>query len=142
MEKRMKQIVLTCVFVLSLSSASWCADANGIVSEVVAKGTTSWDGSVLPGYENGTPEVTILRITIPPGAVLPPHQHPVINAGVLVSGQLTVVTAEGKVLHMKANDGLIEVVNKWHSGKNEGDTPAQIIVFYAGAADTPLSIAK
>jgi hypothetical protein len=53
-----------------------------------------------------------------------------------------VVTAEGKVLHMKANDGIIEVVNKWHSGKNEGDTPAQIIVFYAGAAGAPLSIAK
>ena len=105
--------------------------------ETLQKTSTSWDNEPLPCYAQGTPEITILRITIPAGAQLPMHKHPVINAGILVTGQLTVVTENGKTLHLKAGDTLVEVVDKWHYGKNEGNTPAEIIVFYAGAQDMP-----
>jgi hypothetical protein len=60
----------------------------------------------------------------------------VINAGVLMSGELTVVTADGKTLHLKAGDPIVEVVNTPHCGINEGKVPAEIVVFYAGAVDT------
>jgi hypothetical protein len=70
-------------------------EASTVVKELV-KTTQSWDGKVLPAYPQGKPEITILRITIPPGTRLDTHTHPVINAGVLMSGQLTVVTADGK----------------------------------------------
>ena len=81
-----------------------------------------------------------MRITIPAGAQLPLHEHPVINAGVLISGELTVITKEGKTLHLKAGDPIVEVVNTWHYGKNEGRQPADIIVFYAGTAGKPITI--
>ncbi len=68
------------------------------------------------------------------------HKHPVINAGVLLTGELTVTTEDKKVLHLKAGDPIIEVVEKWHSGKNEGETTAEIIVFYAGVVDTPITV--
>ena len=71
-------------------------------------------------YPNGKPEVTILRIIIQPGVELPLHKHPVINAGVLLRGELTVVTEDNETLHMKAGDSIVEVVDKWHYGKNEG----------------------
>jgi len=58
---------------------------------------------------------------------------------VLVSGQLTVVTADGKMLHVKAGEPIVEVVNTLHYGINEGTVPAEIVVFYAGAAGTPIS---
>jgi hypothetical protein len=61
----------------------------------------------------------------------------VINAGVLISGQLTIVTADGKTLHLKAGDPIVEVVNTLHYGINQGKVPAEIIVFYAGAVGTP-----
>ena len=73
---------------------------------------------------------------------MPLHEHPVINAGVLLSGELTVVTEDNKTLHLKAGDAIVEVVNKWHYGKNEGNEPAEILVFYAGTADKPISIKK
>ena len=60
------------------------------------------------------------------------HTHPVINAGVLVSGELTVITDSGQTLHLKPGDPIVEVVDTWHYGKNEGTDPADIIVFYAG----------
>lgn len=136
----MRKTMVVLLLSLLLSVNCWAAGGNGVVSEVVSKSTSSWDGKALPDYDTGSPEVTILRITIPPGAVLPIHKHRVINAGVLVAGELTVVTEEGKVLRLKAGDGIVEVVNTWHFGKNEGDRPAVIIVFYAGVAGMPLTI--
>jgi quercetin dioxygenase-like cupin family protein len=110
-----------------------------VVKELV-KSTRSWNGESLPVYPQGQPEITILRISIPAGARLEMHSHPVINAGVLISGQLTVATAEGKTLHLKAGDPIVEVVNTLHYGINQGEVPAEIIVFYAGTAGAPLSV--
>jgi len=117
-------------------------ESNGgapVVTQL-AKTGHSWNGVLLPAYPVGRPEVTILRITIPAGARLETHRHPVINAGVLTSGQLTVVTADGKTLHLKAGDPIVEVVNTLHYGMNEGQVSAEIIVFYAGVTDAPITV--
>jgi quercetin dioxygenase-like cupin family protein len=115
--------------------------APPVVKELV-KTTKSWDGELLPAYPHGQPQITILRISIPAGTQLHTHNHPVINAGVLLSGQLTVATKDGKVLHLKAGDPIVEVVNTLHYGMNQGKVPAEIVVFYAGAIDTPITIVE
>jgi quercetin dioxygenase-like cupin family protein len=102
-------------------------------SELIAESYLSWNGDSLPAYPSGKPKISIVKVTIPPHSELPHHYHPVINAGVLLKGQLTVVDVKGNVLEMKAGDPIIEVVNKIHYGKNNGDEPAEILVFYAGA---------
>lgn len=108
--------------------------------EVLAKTTQSWNQDTLPAYGEGQPEVTILRIIIPAGMQLPLHKHPVINAGVLLKGELTVITEGKDKFYMKAGDSIVELVNKWHYGKNEGKEAAEIIVFYAGNKDQPISL--
>jgi quercetin dioxygenase-like cupin family protein len=139
---KMRKIVWVLFLGLLLSQNAWSADSDGIVSEVISKSTVSWDGKILPDYDKGRPEVTIMKITVAPGALLPIHRHTVINAGLLLTGELTVITDEGKTLRLKAGDGIIEVVNTLHYGKNEGDRPAQIVVFYAGAAGMPITVTK
>ncbi len=84
----------------------------------------------------------ILRIAIPAGTRLKTHLHPVINAGVLLSGQLTVVAQDGKTLLLKAGDPIVELVNTAHYGVNEGDEPAEIIVFYAGTTGAPITVSQ
>ena len=116
-------------------------EASIVVNELV-KSTKSWDGEFLIAYPQGQPEITIRRITVLAGARLETHSHPVINAGVLVSGQLTVVTVDGKTLHLNAGDPIVEVVNTWHYGINQGKVPAEILVFYAGAVDAPITVAR
>lgn len=138
----MKKLISGICFALLLSTNVLAEDVIAIQVDVLAKTSLSWDGSRLPDYSKGTPEITILRIKIPPGAQLPPHKHPVINAGVLLSGELTVVTEDNRTLHLKAGESIVEVVNKWHHGKNEGTKTAEIIVFYAGVLDTPITIEK
>jgi len=128
-----------CLMFLLAGNAS-ANESKPVTVEVLAKSTTSWDGSLLPSYPNGKPEVTILKIDIAPGVKLPLHEHPVINAGYLVSGELTVVTRDGDVLQLNVGDTLVEVVNKWHYGINKGDVPAEIVVFYAGVEGKPLTL--
>ncbi len=116
-------------------------EASPVVKELV-KTAQSWDGEVLPAFPQGQPEITLLRISIPAGARLHTHSHPVINAGVLISGQLTVVTKDGKTLHLKAGDPIVELVNKGHYGMNQGKVPAEIVVFYAGIIGAPITVAE
>ena len=125
----MKKLFCGIGLILLLSINVWAQDVNSVKVDVLAKTSSSWDGSSLPDYPKGKPEITILRVTIPPGVQLAVHKHPVINAGVLLKGELTVVTKDNKILHLKAGDPIVEVVNKWHYGKNEGHKPAEIILF-------------
>ena len=136
----MRRFMLGLCMMFLLSGAVFAIETDAIDVDVLAKSSSSWDGEALPEYPEGTPEVTILRIIIPPGAQLPIHEHPVINAGVLLSGRLTVKTEDGSILHLKAGDPIVEVVDKWHYGINEGNEPAEIIVFYAGIEGTPITI--
>ena len=134
-------LALTLLFTLTFPGVSLAQD-KGAKVEVLEKTTVSWDGDSLPVYPQGQPEITILKITIAPGQQLPVHKHPYINAGVLVRGQLTVVTDKGKTRHLKAGQALAELVDKWHYGKNDGAEPAEIIVFYAGIKGQPITIIK
>jgi len=138
----MKKFLFGACLTLFLSSYGWTLNVNTVSVDVLAKTIYSWNGETLSAYPKGQPEVTILRILIPPKTKLPLHQHPVINAGVLLKGELTVVTNDNKTLHLKAGDPIVEVMNTWHSGENEGNEIAEIIVFYAGVQDKPITIKK
>ena len=139
-------VVLSAVLLLQAGCATVGtlpqADAAPVVVKELVKTTKSWDGERLPSYPQAQPEVTVRRICIPPGTRLDLHLHPVINAGVVIGGQLTVVTASGKTLHLQAGDPIVEVVNTLHYGINEGKVPAEIVVFYAGAVDTPINVVE
>ena len=134
---------LACLLFPFLSACNVAVKDNvptAITVEELAKTETSWDGTALPAYDSGTPEITILKITIPAKTQLPLHKHPVINAGVLLKGNLTVITETNEELHLKTGDPIVELVNKWHYGKNEGNEPAVIIVFYAGTTNKQITI--
>jgi len=51
----------------------------------------------------------------------------------------------GEALHQKVSDPIVELVEPWHGGENEGDEPtdiADIIVFYAGVKGMPITFRK
>ncbi len=135
----MKYYIALCLLTLSLTPVG-AQEAQTVKVETLIKTGASWDGNALPRYPRGKPEITILRITIPPHERLPMHQHPVINAGILVEGELTVVKKTGETMQLKAGEVLVEVVNAWHYGKNDGDVPAVIVVFYAGVTNSKLTV--
>jgi quercetin dioxygenase-like cupin family protein len=133
-------ICLTALFTASLLPRK--EQKPTVKAEVLAKSTKSWDGGTLPHYPKGQPEITIVKLTIPPKTRLPLHKHPVILGGVILEGELTVITEEKKRRNLKSGDPIVEVVNKWHYGVNEGNINTVAYVFYVGIEDQPLSINK
>lgn len=133
-------ILLPPVLFLASCQSSGKSEREEPSSELLIESFTSWNGDSLLAYPSGKPKISIIKVTIPPHSELPRHYHPVINAGVLLQGELTVVDEEGNELHMKAGDPIVELVNKIHFGKNEGDESAEIIVFYAGTEDEEIVV--
>jgi quercetin dioxygenase-like cupin family protein len=133
---------LSVLVLIQFSCATEEANHASISVKELVRTSKSWDGKSLVPYPQGQPEITILRISIPAGARLETHSHPVINAGVLVSGELTVKTMDGKVLRLKAGDPIVEVVNTLHYGINEGTVPAEIVVFYAGIVGQAVTVSE
>ena len=138
----MKKILLGICLVVYVTSHVYAQETGNVSADVLVKAGASWGGTDLPNYPKGKPEITILRIKIPPKSQLPLHEHPDINAGVLLKGELIVVTEDKETLRLKAGDPIIEVVNKWHYGKNEGNEAAEIIVFYAGVQGSDITHSK
>lgn len=109
------------------------------VAEVLLQSGQSWNGAELPAYPDGPAEISIVRFTIPPGTALPVHRHPVINGGLVLSGELIVRLESGEEIRLQAGDPLLEVVNTWHAGRNEGEVPAVAVVFYVGTPGTSIT---
>lgn len=101
--------------------------------------TQSWDNSPLV-YPAGQAQITGLMIEIAPGADTGWHQHPAPSFGVITQGTLEVTLKDGRVKRLQAGEALIEVVNTDHMGRNVGDIPVKIIVFYAGAVGQVLTV--
>ncbi len=131
---------LAILVLLLLPLELFAKDEPAPTKEKLAVSTEAWTGEKLPAYPAGQPEISILKITIPPGRRLPMHKHPVINAAFVLRGELTVTTDKGKILHVKAGHAMIEVVNEWHYGSNHGNEPVELVIFYAGVKGTPITI--
>ena len=131
---------------LALCLISTCAFADGdhgdVSVEILVQSDSSWNGDKLPAYPTEDPVISVVKVTVPPRSKLKWHSHPCINAGYLISGEVTVTTVDGLERVVKAGEGLIELVDKLHYGRNDGEVPAEIIVVYAGVKDQPLAIIK
>lgn len=108
-------------------------------SESLLRSSSSWDAKAYKSYPSGQPELSILKITVPPHTKLEWHSHPMPNAAYIVSGQLTLEKEEdGKKQHFSAGQAVTETVDTLHRGLT-GDEPAVLIVFYAGSPGVPLT---
>ena len=100
----------------------------------------SWDGAALPDYLQGRPEIVAMKYEIPAGEKLGWHHHPVMNHGILVQGELTIVSLDGteKVVH--EGEAVEEMVGTVHHGENRGKKLVILYMFYLTQEDLPLSV--
>ena len=100
----------------------------------------SWDGVELPDYLQGRPELVAVKYEIPAGAKLGWHHHPVMNHGILVQGELTIVSLDGKEKVVHEGEVVVEMVNTIHHGENRGTKPVILYMFYLSQKGLPLSV--
>ena len=100
----------------------------------------SWDGVELADYLQGRPEIVAVKYDVPAGGKLGWHHHPVMNFGILVQGELTIVSEDGteKVVH--EGEAIVEMVGTVHHGENRGTRPVVLYMFYLTQPGLPLSI--
>lgn len=103
---------------------------NNITSTELIRTSQSWDGASLPDFPAGRPELKVVRMLFPVGAVTGWHHHPVINYGIVEQGDLTIVCQDGTERTFRQGEPLVEVVGTIHRGENRGTKPVILNMFY------------
>ncbi len=111
---------------------------NNVKTETLLRASSSWNNVAYQAYPAGSPEISVLKITIPAKCVLRWHEHPMPTAAYVLSGEITVEEPDGKMQRFTAGQVIPEPVNTVHRG-TVGDTDAVFIVFYAGVKEMPLA---
>jgi len=130
-------LLLVCLFAAPTASA--LENSSAVTVTPLLKTTTSWDGKPLV-YPSGQAEVSALIVEIAPGGETGWHQHPVPSFGVVLEGTLEVRLEDGRTRRIERGEALAEVVSTLHNGRNVGETPLKLLVFYAGSVGTPLTL--
>ena len=134
---KLKALALPALLVLVLAGPN-ASPRSATRFETLIQSTSAWDGTAYKPYPSGRPQISVLKITIPPHGVLKWHTHPMPNAAYILSGNLTVEKPDGTRKHFVAGQAIAETVGVIHRGVT-GNEPAVLIVFYAGAPGLPLS---
>ena len=109
-------------------------------STELTRTSQSWDGVELPDYLQGRPELVAVKYVFPAGQKLGWHHHPVMNYGILVQGELTIIGQDGKEKTVHEGEAVVEMVNTIHHGENRGDKPVILYMFYLSQKDLPLAV--
>jgi quercetin dioxygenase-like cupin family protein len=132
-------------FFFSFALALWfpaCALALEVTPAIkvtpLIKSTTSWNGKPIV-YPQGEAEISGMVIEIAHGAETGWHGHPVPSFAMVLEGTLEVTLTDGRKKRMGPGEGLVEVVDTLHNGRNVGTGPVKLVVFYAGAVGKALT---
>ena len=137
MNKAIKLVTILFIMVICTTALSYSAE-----KEVLLKTTSTWDNAKYKKLKIKNPEVTVLKIIINVNEKLPMHKHDLVNIAYVKKGNLTVITNDNKKITLHEGEVLPELIGKYHYGKNTGDVPVELIVFYIGEKGTPLSVNK
>lgn len=137
MNKIMKFLLIIIMMLLCVTNVSYSAQ-----KDVLLKTTSTWDNAEYKKLKIKKPEVTVLKIVINVNEELPMHKHDLVNIAYVKKGILTVITDDKKEITLHEGEVLPELVGKYHYGKNTGNEPVELIVFYIGEIGTPLSVNK
>lgn len=139
----MKIRISLCLLFLFLVPSPASADSysGGVQARLVVKTKSTTNGQPIAYLKADNPEVTVMTVELPPGSETGWHTHPVPVYAYVLSGSLT-IEMEGKTTSVfNPGDAIIEAVDTRHCGKNLGDVPVKLVVFYMGAENLP-NVAK
>ena len=125
-----------------------CKEANAQKEEPVAsvqsteliRTSQSWDGVELPDYFQGRPELVAVKYVFPAGQKLGWHHHPVMNYGILIQGELTIIGQDGKEKTVHEGEPVVEMVNTIHHGENRGTKPVILSYYHPSPKNLPLAV--
>ena len=137
--RRALLLIVIFALVLFLQADAQKNDQPAVRSETLLRKSASWDGEPYKSYPSGQPELSVLRITLPPHTKLEWHSHPMPSAAYIVAGELTLERKkDGKKQHFTAGQAVSETVDTLHRGV-AGNEPVVLIMFYVGGPGVPVT---
>ena len=137
----MKRVTLT-IIALCICFVLKAQYNNEIKVESLLKTDTTSIGQkiIYPNFQSD--EVTIAKVTIPPGKSTGWHKHTIPVFAYVLKGNLTVEIENKQTKQFPENTTFSEVINTFHNGINNGKVDVVLIAFYMGEKGKPLSIPK
>lgn len=132
----MKNTILLFFFLLTNLLAQYSSEIK--VETLLKTDTTSLGQKIsYPSFENN--EVTISKISIPPGVSTGWHYHEIPVFAYVLSGTLTVKFENGMEKTFIANSAFAEVIDILHNGYNSGKDDLVLIAVFLGEKGHALS---
>ena len=126
---RLIAVALIAIFAAAAPSEGQDSEATGKVRAkriFTATATNSGQPIRLP---QGDAEVVVWTYDIPAGTRLPVHKHPSQRYGYVLQGTLLVTDVENnRSYEYKPGDFIVEMVDGWHYGANNGKGPVRLLV--------------
>ncbi len=133
-------LFLCTIAVVIVSCRSEAKNEEEVVSQELIRTSQSWDGVELPDYLQGRPELVAVKYVFSAGKKLGWHHHPVMNYGILVQGELTIIGLDGTEKTVHEGEAVVEMVNTIHHGENRGSKPVILYMFYLSQKELPLAV--
>ena len=136
-------LILCTIYIFSCSNmenGDSKVQSGEVQSIELLRTSQSWNEVDLPDYPQGKPELVAVKYIIPPGKRLGWHHHVVMNHGVMVQGELTINSLDGKSKVLRAGDVVVEMVDAIHHGENNGTEPVVLYMFYLSQKDMTLTV--
>lgn len=140
---KIKKSLLGVLLICTIGIVGCCSekDTNEEVKSIeLLRTSQSWNEVELPDYPQGRPELVAVKYIIPAGKKLGWHHHEVMNHGVLVQGELTIIAQDGKTKVVRAGEVVVEMVDAIHHGENRGTEPVVLYMFYLSQKGMQLSV--
>ena len=122
----MNKYFLTLILLAFLSLTARSQYSELIIKDLLRTDTTSI-GQKITYPEFADPEVTMLKITIPPGKSTGWHKHNIPVFAYVVKGTLTVELEDHRVIQFKEESTFAEMRETYHNGTNMEDSDLVLI---------------
>jgi quercetin dioxygenase-like cupin family protein len=110
----------------------------GSDAKVVLKTTKTMVDKTLAYPTSGTPELTMMILTMQPDGHTSLHKHPSPTAGLVIEGFVE-VRADERVLKVKSGEAFLEPIEGPMQIWNTNNEVSKLVIFVAGTEGTPIA---
>jgi quercetin dioxygenase-like cupin family protein len=138
----MKRTVLSFIILFLFCIHGFAQYKKELIIEPLLKTDSTVIGQKIkyPVFEND--QVTVSKITFPPGASTGWHKHMIPVFAYVLKGALTVQMENGICNTFQENTAFSEVFDTWHNGINLSKDETILIAIYLGGKGEAISIRK
>ncbi|MCX6141955.1 MAG: cupin domain-containing protein [Ignavibacteriales bacterium] len=134
-------------FILALALVFLSAEANSqyshdVIVETLLRSDTTSIGQriVYPSFQRD--EVTISRVTIPPGKSTGWHKHKFPVFAYVLQGTVSIEVENHGSFQFAEHSSFSEVIDTFHNGVNKGNENVVLLAFFMGEKGAPLSVRR